>query len=42
MTTRQLTITGFMTIQPGTEQILLPQIDALVAKNARGAGVYQL
>ena len=30
MTSRQLTITGFMTIQPGTAPILLPQIDALV------------
>jgi quinol monooxygenase YgiN len=38
MTTRQLTITGFMTIQPGTEQILLPQIDALVAKTRAERG----
>ena len=38
MTTRQLTVTGFMTIQPGTEQSLLPQIDALVAKTRAEPG----
>ena len=38
MTTKQLTVTGFMTIQPGTEQILLPQIDALVAKTRAEPG----
>ena len=38
MTTEQITVTGFMTIQPGTEQILLKEIDALVAKTRAEPG----
>lgn len=38
MTTEKITVTGFMTIQPGTEQILLKEIDALVAKTRAEPG----
>lgn len=38
MTTKQLTILGFMTAQPGTEQVLLTQIDALVASTRAEPG----
>ena len=38
MTTKQLTILGFMMAQPGTEQDLLTQIDDLVAKTRAEPG----
>lgn len=38
MTTKQVTVLGFMTIQPGTGEILLKEIDALVAKTRAEPG----
>ena len=38
MTTKQLTVTGFMTIEPGTEEILLKEIDGLIAKTRAEPG----
>jgi quinol monooxygenase YgiN len=38
MPTKQLTILGFMTARPGTEEALLTQIDALVASTRAEPG----
>ena len=38
MTTKQLTILGFMTAQPGTEQDLLTQIESLVTSTRAEPG----
>lgn len=38
MTNHQLTVTGFMTVQPGTEEILLKEIDHLVAQTRAEPG----